>query len=88
MSGILVVGDSNSAPAWIPNVRPWWQRLGDRLAGEREGAALVRTAAVGGSQIHLARGRTSPVPPVELQERTIRWDTLSTMRASSWTLSC
>lgn len=65
MSGILVVGDSNSAPPWIPNVRPWWQRLGDRLAGEAEGATLVRTAAVGGSQIHLARGRTAPVPPVE-----------------------
>lgn len=67
--GILVVGDSNSAPPWIPlrsgKVRPWWQRLGDRLAGEVDGATLVQSAAIGGSQVHLSRGRTSPVPPVE-----------------------
>lgn len=65
MAGILVVGDSNSAPPWIRDCRPWWQRLGDRLVGERDGATAVQCAAIGGSQLHMAAGRTPTIPPVE-----------------------
>lgn len=61
----VVFGDSNSSPQWITGARPWPRRLGDRLAGEVAGEALVRSCAIGGSQVHIARGRSATVPPVE-----------------------